>query len=63
MIAGLVRALSLAIESVVLLLQCPCACQSRFLQGGDIGIQSLELIVYDSPFLGITDVLKIFREA
>ena len=48
----------------VLLLQCPCACQSRFLQDdGDISIQSLELIVYDSPFPGVTDVLKIFREA
>ena len=91
MLIGLVRALSLPIESVViiriiiiiiiiniflygaftklsapkvLLLQCLCACQSRFLQDdGDIGIQSLELIVYDSPFPGVIDVLKIFREA
>lgn len=47
----------------VLLLQCPCACQSCFLQDdGDISIQSLELIVYDSPFPGVIDVLKIFRE-
>ena len=88
MLIGLVGALSLPTESVViiiiiiiintslcgvftklnapkvLLLQCPCACQSRFLQDdGDISIQSLELIVYDSPFPGVIDVLKIFREA
>ena len=63
MLPGLVRALSLPTERVVLLLQFPRACQLCFLQGGNIGIQSLELIVYDSPFPGITDVLKIFREA
>ena len=63
MLLGLVRALSLPTERVVLLLQFPRACQLCFLQGGNIGIQSLELIVYDSPFPGITNVPKIFREA
>ena len=50
---------SLHLKSFSFSVPVPCFLQDD----GDISIQSLELIVYDSPFPGIIDVLKIFRES
>ena len=54
---------SLARKKVVPLLQYACIGQPCFLQGGNVDIQSLELVIDDSCFPGVADVLEVLRKA
>ena len=39
------------------------ALASHVLQGGNVDIQSIELVVDDSCFSGVADVLEVLRKA
>ena len=59
----LTRALPLPVDCVIFLLRSPRSRQSSLLKGGNIHVESQERIIYDSCFLRVTDILKVFGDA
>ena len=63
MLSGLVGALPLSEECVVLLLQGTRVCKSCLLESSNVHVQSFQLIVNDSCLLGVLDVVQTCGEA
>ena len=63
MLSGLVGALPLPEECVVLLLQGTRVCKLCLLESSNVHVQSFQLIVNDSCLPGVLDVLQTCEEA